>query len=107
MFQTESTLNQFPILGFNSKVICEWHFLKIGDRDGFSLVIGHIFFWVSKEKKELSPSQIIYEKLEKHLSLSIYKSIYFIHKVSFFQREIIAIYLWRRANIDLFSETDN
>ena len=55
--------------------------------------------------KELSPSQMLYKKFEKHLSLSVYKSIYFIHKVSFFQRKI-AIYLRRRASIDLFSETD-
>ena len=62
---------------------------------------------VSEEKKELSPLQILYKKLEKYLSLSIYKSIYFILEVSFFRRKIIAIYLWRRENIDLFSETDN
>ena len=40
----------------------------------------NIFFWVLEKKKELSPSQILHNKLEKYLSLSIYKNIYFIHK---------------------------
>ena len=47
--------------------------------------MGNIFFWISEEKKQLSPSQILYNKLEKYLSLSIYKNIYFTHlKLRFF-----------------------
>ena len=46
------------------------------------------FFWVSEEKKELSPSQILYNKLEKYLSPSIYKNIYFVHiSLRFFNRK--------------------
>ena len=37
------------------------------------------FFWISEEKNELSRSQILYDKVEKYLSLSIYKNIYFVH----------------------------
>ena len=51
----------------------------------------NIFFWVSAEKRELNPSQLLYHKLEKYLSLSIYKNIYLIHKASFFHMKIIAI----------------
>ena len=37
-----------------------------------------------KERITLSPSQVLYNKLDKYLSLSIYENIYLIHKVSFF-----------------------
>ena len=50
----------FTILSFNSKVSYEWQFSKSGDRYGFFPTIEHIFFWVSEEKEELSPSQILY-----------------------------------------------
>ena len=67
------------------KVIREWPFFKSGDRYSFFLTIGHIFFWVSEETEKLSPLQILYNKLEKYLSLSVYKNI------SFIQRKVIAI----------------
>ena len=54
-------------------------FFKSGDRYGFFFTVKHIFFWFLEEKKELSPSQILYNKLEKYLSLSIYRNICFIH----------------------------
>ena len=48
--------------------------------DTFSATpLDNIFFWVSEEKKELSPSQVLYNKLKKYLSLSIYKYISLIH----------------------------
>ena len=40
------------------------------------ILVDNIFFWVLEEKKELSPSQEQYNKLEKYLSVSIYKNIY-------------------------------
>ena len=40
------------------------------------ILVDNIFFWVLEEKKELSPSQVQYNKLEKYLSVSIYKNIY-------------------------------
>ena len=55
------------------------HYLKVvidGDRYGFFLTIRHIFFWFSEENKELSPSQMVYNKLEKYLFPSIYKNIF-------------------------------
>ena len=42
--------------------------------------MGHIFSWVSEEKEETSPSQILLTKLEKDLSLSIYEISLCIHK---------------------------
>ena len=68
-------MENFPILNVNSKVICKWPFFKSGNRYGFFLTIGHIFFYFSVEKKELSPLQILCNKIEKYLSLSIYKTI--------------------------------
>ena len=59
------------------KVICEWPFFKSGDRYSEFLTIGHISFEVSEEGKELSPSQVQYNKHGKYMSLSIYKNIYF------------------------------
>ena len=41
-----------------------------------------------EEKKQLSPSQILYNKLEKYLSL---QHLLYTHKVLFFQWKIIAI----------------
>ena len=87
-----------PILGFNSKVIWRWPFLS-GNRYGFLFTAAHIFFWASEEKKELSPSQILYNKLEKYLSLFIYKNIYFIDiKFSFFELKIIAKLSMKKSN---------
>ena len=60
---------------------------KNGDRYGFFLTIGHVFFWVSEGKKDLSSSQILYNKLEKYLSLCIYKNIYFIHMFQLFNKK--------------------
>ena len=61
-----------------------------------------------EESKELSPSQILDNKLEKYLSLSIYKNIYFIHiKFRFFKRKYLQYYLSRRGIVDRFSETNN
>ena len=53
------------------KVICEWPFFKSGDRYSEFLTIGHISFEVSEEGKELSPSQVQYNKHGKYMSLSI------------------------------------
>ena len=65
---------------------------KSGDKCGFFLTLGHIFFWVSEEKKQVIPTQILYNKLEKYLSLSIYKNIYSIHiKFRFSQWKMITI----------------
>ena len=41
------------------------HYLKVvidGDRYDFFLSMRHIFFWFSEENKELSPSQMVYNK---------------------------------------------
>ena len=68
------------MLSFNAKFIGERPFFESGDRYGFFLTIGHIFFSVfSEEKKEFSPSQTLFNKLEKYLPLFIYKNIYFMH----------------------------
>ena len=44
----------------------------------FNISSNNIFFLVSEEKKELSPWQILYNKLETYLSLHLEK--HFIHK---------------------------
>ena len=83
----------------------ELTFLKVVI-DTVSSLPSNIFFWVSEEKKELSPSQILYRKFENFLSLSIYKNIYFIHiKFWFFIRRKMQYYLRGRANT--LSENDN
>ena len=51
-----SSRENFPILGFNSKVIHEGSFFKSDDRYRFFLTIKHIFVWASEEKKQLIPS---------------------------------------------------
>ena len=80
---------EFPILAFNSKVICKWPFFKSGDRCGFFLTTRHIFFWVWVEKKEWSPLQILYNKLIICLSPSIKA---FMHiRFCFLQPKVIEI----------------
>ena len=81
----EQHLQTFPSSVSVLKVIREWPFFKYSDRYSFFLTIEHNLFWVSEEWKELSPSQILYNELEKYLSLSIYKNLYFIRiKFRFF-----------------------
>ena len=87
------------------KVICEWPFFKSGDRYSEFLTIGHISFEVSEEGKELSPSQVQYNKHGKYMSLSI--KTFYAHRVSFFQRKMTAILSTKRATINTFSETGN
>ena len=53
------------------KSFANGHFLEVVIDTLSFLTIGHIFFWVLQEKKELSPSQILYNKLEKYLPLRL------------------------------------
>ena len=73
---------------FNSKVIHKWRFFKSGDRYSLFFTIIYISYWVSDKKKGLSLWQMIYNKLEKYLSLSIYRNI---RRKFFFQYKITAI----------------
>ena len=68
------TMNLEPSLGIQTV------YYRERDNNIFSdISLDNIFFWVTEKKKELSPSQMLYYKLEKYLPLSIYKNIYFIH----------------------------
>ena len=48
------------------------------------------FFWVSEEKKEFSPSQILYNKLEK-IFMSLCLKVFMHKRFCFFQWKLIAI----------------
>ena len=79
------TINSEPSLAIQT-VFCR----ERETTDIFSdISLDNIFFWVSEETKKLSSSQVLNNKLEKYLSLSIYKNIYFIHIkfLSFFSTE--------------------
>ena len=73
--------------------------------------LDNAFFWVLEEMKEISPSQILYNKLEKYLSLSIYKNTCFIHiRLCFFNGKQLQYCLQRRVSINTFNtfnQTDN
>ena len=60
IFHNLPTLRELFHLDSNSKVIRKCQFFKSGDRYvvviDFFFTIGHLSFWVSEEKKELSPS---------------------------------------------------
>ena len=74
-------------------------FFKSGDRYGFFFTVKHIFFWFSEEKKELSPSQILYNKFEKYLSLSIYRNICFIQIKFCFSMENNCSIIYLRSRV--------
>ena len=60
----------FPSLDLILKSFANGHFLKVmTDTVSFSPLDIFIFFWVFEEKKQLSTSQILYNKLEKYLSI--------------------------------------